>query len=355
MNDSLDTALRLLEAAAPEYSGGIVNHGQIVAGAMKELNREESILPWVSHYRRRLGNQCQAGKEIRENAWRRYLGRFEYCAAWNSFFARKTAEGEWRRLAGQWLARLAPGVSASGGQALIRTTHALRALESKDNPVRRKELAHSLGYWAARYRRLPGSLFCPAGGLKPSEAIHRVRRLPRSARTRFGMVEKKLGNLWNFPPFRNSTRLVDGLERPDEFISDLVRTVMEVLLSNGKDLRTTVAFINAANLISESRRILPLLPRDGTRNMLLYVWQAAAGVYAACGNSPPARSDLPVRDRVSGEKERNLVDEAVASGNEQLIELAETCTRESGLNPAPVFPAALHRAVRNLREIDFLS
>jgi hypothetical protein len=286
MSDRLDEAFSLLEATAPEYSGGIVNHGTMVAGAMRELKREENILPWVAHYRGRLEKQCPPRREIRDETWTRYLGRFEYCSAWTSFFARKTA-GDWREIAGEWLARLAPGASASGGQALLRTAHALRALENRDNPIRRKELAHSLGYWAARHRRLPGNPAHSAGSLKPSEAIHLIRRLPAGARPRFVRIDRKLGELWRFPPFRNATRLVAVPEDADPFISDLTRTFMGVLLANSEDIRTTVVFINAANMVSAARILLPFLARDGIRNVLLYIWQAAAAVYAAWARPTP--------------------------------------------------------------------
>ncbi len=52
-----------------------------------------------------------------------------------------------------WWPRLLPGVYGGAAHPLIRVGHAVRTLLTDgENAPRRTELAHGLGYWAARYR-----------------------------------------------------------------------------------------------------------------------------------------------------------------------------------------------------------
>src|SRR5262249_61164921 len=45
---------------------------------------------------------------------------------------------------------------SAGAHGLIRTAHALRALQHAETPLRIEEFGVALAYWAAYYRKLPG-------------------------------------------------------------------------------------------------------------------------------------------------------------------------------------------------------
>jgi hypothetical protein len=72
-----------------------------------------------------------------------------------------------------------------------------------------------------------------------------------------------------------------------------------------------------------------------------YVWQAAAGLYAA----------FAVRDPASGEVAPpalsidDLIDRAIANGDEHAIKFTEACIGEYGLNRKPVYLAAASHAI----------
>ncbi|MCY3881746.1 MAG: hypothetical protein OXG61_06475 [Chloroflexi bacterium] len=55
---------------------------------------------------------------------------------------------------------------------LIRTAHAVPALERYETPERVEGLSRALAYWAARYQKLP--VTDSGQGLLPSRAVHAV-------------------------------------------------------------------------------------------------------------------------------------------------------------------------------------
>jgi hypothetical protein len=67
-------------------------------------------------------------------------------------FGREIAERPWRGVLAQWWPRLLPGMYGGSTHPVIRVGHAVRTLLTDDGTEPRlAELAHGLGYWAARY------------------------------------------------------------------------------------------------------------------------------------------------------------------------------------------------------------
>jgi hypothetical protein len=69
----------------------------------------------------------------------------------------------------------------SATHPVIRVGHAVRALESGENAPRLTELAHGLGYWAARHHAVSGVAALPtahtaAASLDAVPAIHQGHR-----------------------------------------------------------------------------------------------------------------------------------------------------------------------------------
>jgi hypothetical protein len=82
----------------------------------------------------------------------------------------------------------------------------------------------------------------------------------------------------------------------------------------------------------------PYLDGDAVRVSLRYGWQAAAALYAAFGETPGGPFDETSSDA------QDLIDRAVASGDEHAIKFTEACLREHALNPQPVYLAAARHA-----------
>jgi hypothetical protein len=105
-----------------------------------------------------------------------------------------------------------------------------------------------------------------------------------------------------------------------------------------------IAFIHAVTGPSAIRLLLPHVKPEETSNMLRYGWQMAAGLYAAFGRVPAA--SLPQGLEQSKE---DLIDRAVATGDEHAIKFTEACLREHALNPKPVYLMAARHATDYLR------
>jgi len=86
------------------------------------------------------------------------------------------------------------------------------------------------------------------------------------------------------------------------------------------------------------------LPLEPAHAALGYAWQTAAAMYATFGT----RTDLshPVEVQVGNRDE--LIDRAIACGDEHAIKFTEVCLREYALNPDQAFLAAAQHATRTL-------
>ncbi|HWJ39545.1 MAG TPA: hypothetical protein VNT29_00355, partial [Candidatus Limnocylindrales bacterium] len=77
---------------------------------------------------------------------------------------------------------------------------------------------------------------------------------------------------------------------------------------------------------------------------LAYAWQTAAAMYATFGT----RADLSHLDEVKVEHHDDLIERAIACGDEHAIKFTEVCLREHAFKPDPAFLAAAAHAIRML-------
>jgi hypothetical protein len=338
--EAMEEALGLLAKTGPEYAGRLANHGPMAAEALVVLDRPDAVVPWVEAYRRRLREHPPGTRPIDPTVWREALGRGDRVGDWIVFFDRQVGERPWKDVLAEWVPRLAPGVIAAAFHGLIRTGHAVRSLDAAETPARRRELAEGLGYWAATYEVLPESKAQPARGSMPSRAMGQVASLPAERQMRNGNITDRLAPLERFPPFAPVADQVDSSGDPSAFLSDLTETFAAVYLVNVPP-GSVITYIHAVTGPSAIRLLLPHLDAKARAALLRYGWQGAAALYVASGGkwsslepAPAAKSD---RD--------DLVDRAVATGDEHAIKFTEACLREHALNPKPVYLAAARAAV----------
>src|SRR5438270_5745996 len=184
---TIDDALHALKDTGPEFGGGLANHGPMAAEALIALGRSDLVMPWVEYYKRHLDEHPAARSPISKDEWREALGEHRRVGDWIAFFDAELRDRPWRSVLDEWAIELAPGLVAAGTHGLIRTAHAARSLDEAETPARCHELAEGLGYWAARYHRLPerrGS----GGNLKPSQAIRLVERVPAAEQVSGGLI-----------------------------------------------------------------------------------------------------------------------------------------------------------------------
>lgn len=338
---AIDDALEILEDTGPEFAGGLANHGPMAAEALFAMCRPDVVVPWVEVYRRRLQERPVSSQPIARDEWREALGDGKRVADWTVFFERELAESPWRDVLNVWALRLAPGLVAAATHGVIRTGHAVRSLSRGETPRRLHELAEGLAYWAARYQVLPGTPSAN-GSLVPSEALAQVDIVPVEQQEARGLITVGLWQLKDFAPFVGTIDLVDTTGDPSQFISDLTETFAAVYLANADGGRV-IHFVHAVTGPSALRLLAPHLAPETTRSAMRYAWQAAAGLYAAFGRNPAAAPAEPP----AGDAD-DLIDRAIATGDEHAIKFTEACLREHALNPKPVYLIAAQDASTRL-------
>jgi hypothetical protein len=340
---ALDEALVTLATAGPELRNGNSNHAPMAIEALCAMGRGDTALPWLDHYRKQLTPRPAQFERITDANWQAAIGDPRRLGDWFEFFTDALKQQPWRIVLNQWAPRLAPGVVAAAMHGVIRTGHAARAIALEDTPQRRRELADGLAYWAAEHTKLPGHRRPPADRL-PSDAIESVPLLPLERRGRVTSLTGALVQLDSFQEFHGTLAAVDPARRDAAaFTSDLTATFARVYLTNAHDVLTTIAFIHTVTGPAALRAILPHLDEGAARLSLAYMWQASAALYATFGTEKP-RLDGTALDIDTNE----LIERAIATGDEHAIKFTEVCLDEHAHNPRPEYFAAATHAVRML-------
>lgn len=156
--DAMGEALDRLRDIGYEHGTTLVNHAPMAAEALATLGCADAVPSWVAFNLRT--RRYHASPEPRwilsaddEADWRSALGDFSRVADWSAMFEQELAEQPWQEVLHTWWPRLLPGMSGVLTHGVIRTAHAARSMAQAavDDRLQRAELAHGLGYWAARY------------------------------------------------------------------------------------------------------------------------------------------------------------------------------------------------------------
>ena len=146
----LDEAFDQVSALDFEIPNPIVNHAPMACEALAALGFESSINKWVEHFQPAIHRAIQPvtptwGHVV---AWRDLLGDLWLLPEWMGYFERAIDDEGWRDVVRTWVPRLMPGQVHALFHGVIRTSHAVRALDVTDTRARRAELARALGNWA---------------------------------------------------------------------------------------------------------------------------------------------------------------------------------------------------------------
>jgi hypothetical protein len=330
MKSVLDDALERLRHTGPEAADGAPNHGPMAAEALVALGYDDDVPPWVDDYRRQLGPMPETLLPVTTQTWRDALGLHRRVGDWVAFFGLQLSAAPWPAVLNAWLPRLIPGAMAHGTHGLIRTAHAVRALEAAETPLRVEELAAALGYWAAYYQELPGVPHL-TGPCTIDQALEQIPRLGRDYDRSVTPPEfvRVLDTHPDFP------RAVDALTAP-ETIAAALSTLTEVgaRLYLTQASRYPLIFIHAVTGPAALRRLLPHLSTAMQRTAFAYVWQAVAAWTAAFA-SPAPMAAWP--DDVPPAAASEIVAQSVATRDPHAIKFAAACLQEYRLHPRPVY------------------
>ena len=115
----LDEVLERFQLGDLEYAGGLSNHGPMAAEALCALGHPALLTGWVDVYAPRIPAR-RPGRVLDEAEQGAALGRCERFDDWIATFDARVASEGWEAVLRAWLPRLAPGLFAGAGHAMLR-------------------------------------------------------------------------------------------------------------------------------------------------------------------------------------------------------------------------------------------
>lgn len=170
-----DEALERFHRTGPEFDGFLSNHGPMVVEALERWGHDDDIRSWTDRYLTRLDELPRSTWPIEADNWREARGQHQRAADWIDVFRDALSDQPWKHVLAIWWPRLLPGIAAGATHGVIRLGHAAAALNSLETAPRLDELAHALGYWAARWQAVP--IITPIGDRTAPDLITRLPRI----------------------------------------------------------------------------------------------------------------------------------------------------------------------------------
>ncbi|MEU9705636.1 questin oxidase family protein [Streptomyces sp. NPDC047981] len=320
---TLDEALQRLHASGPERNGWLSNHAPMAVEALVRHGQAPTVHRWLDHYRHKLEDMPAHHSPVTAATWREALGDPARIADWTRFFERETTERPWRDVLAEWWPRLLPGIAGGATHPVIRTGHAVRTLLStEESAPRRAELAHALGYWAARAQPLP-EIAPLAPAPTAAAALDAVPPVPEQD----GGIRARLAQLTAFPRW-------GATADPDTargLLAELVTAATHRYGTHGHG--EPIMLVHAATAPNAVLRALPALPRELWAASLAAAWAASAAVTAAYA---PREGAAPLATTLTAEE---VFARAAAHGDDHTIKFADTALDVGD-------PTALAAAVR---------
>ncbi len=330
-DELLDRGLERIAAGSPATHVHRSNHAPMVIEVLRELGHADRIEAWLDDHLEPLQRRPASTRAIAPDGddWRTALSVDERYQDWYALFVREIEAHGGSATLRKWVPRLAPGLAGAATHGLIRTGHAARGLDGRDNAVRRNELALGLAYWASTYQELPwdGSKH-PQPGVEA--AFARLEpRLPALQPPR-GNIVAGLSALAATPSFLPVCGLIEP-DDPGQTLAQICACFARAYLGHPE---RRVHFTHAVTAPSALRLLLPHLDEETAHVGVHYAWQASAGLYVVYGE--PGRELPASRPLEVAELERRAVERGHAHG----IKLAEACLRESRHSDDPLLLAA---------------
>lgn len=320
----LDEAYQRLHHAGPEWDdNSLTNHGPMTVEVMVRRGHEADVHDWVDAYVQRLDDLPDARDRITDDTWREALGEGARIADWTEYLTRQTGEAPWRDVLATWWPRLLPAIAAGTTHGVIRVSHAVRALLGGDEtPDTVTELAHGLAFWAARARYVPG-VVPPGGRLEAGVALDALPRVPEQQ----GNVANRFRQLAELASWPESLTALRAPADPDDaraLLTDLVDAAAVHYLGHGH--ASPVLLVHTATAPNAVLHSLSAIPRELWADSLTAAWAACAAITVGWAPGEPApRSELPTPPE-GDDLVAEMVDRAVAHGDEHVIKFTDTAT-----------------------------
>jgi hypothetical protein len=341
--EALDDALVVFAATAPNYgSAGLANHGPMVAEALAHLGRSDAIGGWVARYRTRLDEAPTPARPLSEEEWPAALGHEDRFPEWLALFEREIADRPAAAVVGEWVPRLLPGAVGAATHGLIRTAHALRGLGEADTPPRRLEVANGLAFWAASYEELPGPPLL-IGHEGVAAALADLPYLPEDAPQAFLISDRVAAVADIADEFEQAVASLGWTGDAVGLLDQLAIGGSVAYLRNAAE-GGAIGLLHSVTSPLACELVLPWLAEEDRDAALGYVWQAVASLHVAydIDRTTPIATGAPPSPE-------DLVERALASGDEHAIKLTEAALRSFGRSGDAVLLLAAADASERLR------
>ncbi|GAA1349563.1 questin oxidase family protein [Streptomyces beijiangensis] len=304
---TLDEALERLHTTGPEIKGWLSNHGPMAVEALVRGGQAATVHRWLDRYSTRLDETPSPVEPVTAVNWPQALGDPRRITDWTEYFGHAIEERPWREVLAEWWPRLLPGIAAGATHPVIRVGHAVRTLLDDDGGAagpRLAELAHGLGYWAARHQPLPPLTALP-GTDSAAAALDAVPLVLQE-----GGIRDRLSRMTAFPAWP------DPEGDPQAQLAELVRASVHRYATHGH--ASPVMLVHAATAPNAVLRTLPALPRALWTPSLEAAWAASAAVTAAYATADPAPYSTT---RLTGAE---LFERAALHGDDHTIKFTDT-------------------------------
>jgi hypothetical protein len=346
-------AYQRLHSNGPEYGGddrgdnGLTNHGPMAAEVMCRRDLGLDVHRWLDRYTKRLAELPGRTEPITGTNWQQALGGGrERVGDWTAYFTRQFAERPWREVLTDWWPRLLPGIAAGSTHGVIRVSHAARViLNAEASGPALDELGHGLGFWAARYRAVPGGVD-PAGQLPAADAMAGIPRLPEQS----GRIAQRLGQLAHVPGWPAALRALRSPGTADE-VPGALAELIDIATVRYLDYApaSPVLLVHTATAPNAVLRTLPALPRTLWLPSFCAAWSATAAITATYAPaSPPQLARMPVPGGTDPAGE--VLERAARHGDEHVIKLTDTAVEVYARTADPDALAAALRAAELIEQ-----
>lgn len=347
--DAVDDALDRLSAYRFVDGPGMATHGPMGAEALSTLGHDDLVSAWVEGYKAR-HEVIPAPPAIArldpesEASWRPALGDPQRLSDWDDLFTRALGESAWPDVLQVWVPRLLPGYAGAFTHGLIRTAHAVRALESivDPSPLVTRELARGLAYWAGTFKALPGRPEL-RGTLSLSEAVAGLPRPDEAWSPIEAGLFSRLHELRGFPA------AVEALGPPpsiDEALSDLTIAFARLVVTRPDVV--PIGLVHAVTPVAGARTLLRYLPSTSTEQVYAQLWQVDAAIASgfvpasgrprAAGDGDDAGVPVPSPDELAAR--------AAGHRDPHAVKFTEACIRENALRPDPAYLLAAREVLK---------
>ena len=307
-----------------EYSHNLSSHLPMALTALARLGADDARLAaFAEHYVTRLRPAPAAEPWPRGEAWQSRFGDPRAWPAYRSLFNEWIDHEGAPAVLAQALPALLRGVGAAAFHGPIRSAYALDAGHSH-------ELADALAYWACRWFAL-GEL--PGGGRERDPAA--VLAALQIAKPKRPLIAERMARVADQPAFMP---VAAGLRIDlDTTLAQLANLAARLYAAS--DNFTVLHLVTSAHAM---RVFLPWIEPEEQSAALGHYWLAYAAGHAASGLNDNGRSTLP---RAPLEPWPALIERALASDDDHLIKLIDSCREQERAYGGALWREAASRAV----------